>query len=43
MTTVPLPTPPLPEQYYTLLWIGPPVVLVGGVLSVITSLILKKK
>lgn len=43
MTTVPLPTPPLPEQYYTLLWIGPPIVLVGGVLSAITNLILKEK
>ncbi|MFX0022236.1 MAG: hypothetical protein ACFE9S_07905 [Candidatus Hermodarchaeota archaeon] len=42
MYFVPEPSPPIPYHYFVLSWIGPPIILVGGVIGVIMSLIRKE-
>jgi len=39
---VPEPPPPIPYHYFILSWIGPPIILVGGVIGVIISLMTKE-
>jgi hypothetical protein len=42
LSTIPLPVPPIPYYYYPLMWIGPPLVLVGGIIGVVISLVIKE-
>ncbi len=42
MITVHEPAPPIPYHYFILSWTGPPIILVGGVIGVIISLIIKE-
>jgi hypothetical protein len=39
---VPEPSPPIPYYYFILSWTGPPIILFGGVIGVIISLITKE-